>query len=98
MSTHKLTRRMFGKRMLAASALPVVGLASDQTANSQPAVPDTIAGYKLTDDDKQLTSKFLSNHEKNMMPLRAKELPNGLAPSFMFASPREKSEPKARRE
>ena len=94
---NKLTRRTFGKRLLATSSLPFINLPSyaEQTANPELAIPDTIAGYKLTAEDKQLAGRFLANHEKNMSALREKELPNSLAPAFMFASPRTKSETKS---
>ena len=96
---NKLTRRTFSKRLLATSTLPLINLPSfaAQTANPEPAVhiPDTIAGYKLTPEEKQLAIKFLTNHEKNMSALREKELPNNLAPHFIFTSPREKNEIKS---
>ncbi len=93
----KLTRRTFGKHLLAASTLPLINLPSSaqETTNPETTVPDTIAGYRLTPEDKQLALKFLANHEKNMLPLREKELPNSLAPAFIFASPLPKREAKS---
>lgn len=87
---NKLSRRTFGKRILAASALPLLKypVPEQQTPAPVAVVPDTIAGYKLTQEDKQLAAKFLSTHEKNMAALRERDLPNSLAPNFLFASPR----------
>ena len=97
---NKFTRRMFGKHLLAATALPLIKLPSvnPQAANPEQTVviPGTIAGYDLTAEDKQLAAKFLSTHEKNMSTLREKDLPNSLPPSFNFASPRPNNEPSSR--
>ncbi|MBI5474280.1 MAG: hypothetical protein HY961_18240, partial [Ignavibacteriae bacterium] len=41
----------------------------------------------LTEEEKSLTAKFLANHEKSMMSLRAQTLSNGFAPAFVFISP-----------
>ena len=89
-----LTRRTFGKRILAAGALPLLKnpLLEPQSSNPEQIVTDTIAGYKLTKEEKQLVAKFLSTHEKNMAPLREKDLPNSLAPSFVFGCPTTKGE------
>jgi len=89
-NVNKLSRRTFGKRILAASAVPLLRLEPlpGQTETTpSPIVPDAIAGYKLTAEDKQLAVKFLSTHEKNMSALREKDLLNSLAPNFIFASP-----------
>lgn len=96
---NELTRRAFGKRILAASALPLLRnpiletlrrSPYGQTSNPEPQVivPDAVASYKLTQEDKPLVAKFLSIYEKNMSALREKDLPNSLAPNFIFASPR----------
>ena len=84
------TRRTLGKRLLFASVLPLLKnpILAQQTTETVVALPDTIAGYALTMEDKKLATKFLSEHEKNMKPLREKDLPNSLAPNFVFASPR----------
>lgn len=95
---NRLTRRSFGKKMLAIGAASIVQPPSllPQTSNprrvessTEPAVevPDVIAGYTLTAEEKQLAAKYLANHEKNMQPLRATDLPNSLPPDFIFASP-----------
>jgi hypothetical protein len=85
---NKLTRRTFGKRVLAAGALPLLKLEL-QTSNPEPQIiiPDKLAGYKLSAEEKLLATKFLTTQEKNMAPLRERDLPNSLAPSFVFASP-----------
>jgi hypothetical protein len=87
-----LTRRAFAKTLLAASVLPItkVPLAIGQTKQDSlppPVIPDAIAGYTPTNEEKQLAAKFLANHEKNMMPLREKDLPNSLPPNLLFKSP-----------
>lgn len=83
-----LNRRAFGMRLLAAGgSLPLLNspLAAQEKAGT---APDTIAGYTLKAEDKQLVGKFLTSHEKNMKSLRGNDLPNSLAPDFIFASPR----------
>jgi hypothetical protein len=87
-----------------AAAVPLVEFVRDETkgqeqATSPTALPDVIVGYRLTDEDKRLTAKFLATHEKNMGPLREIDLPNSLAPSCIFTSPRQKpeSEPQPQR-
>jgi hypothetical protein len=86
-----ITRRAFGKRFLAVGALPLIASprAEAQTSGDERggAIPAMIAGYTLTQEDKQLAAKFLSTHEKNMVPLRGKDLPNSLPPAFLFSSP-----------
>ena len=87
-----LTRRAFAKTLLAASVLPIakLPLAVGQTKQDTlppPAIPDSIAGYTPSSDEKQLAAKFLVNHEKNMQPLREKDLPNSLPPNLIFKSP-----------
>jgi hypothetical protein len=93
---NKLTRRAFGKRLLVAGALPLLDgrTAEGQVGNdvSTVVVPDVIAGYTLSAEEKQLAAKFLSVHEKNMSPLREQDLPNHLAPDFRFSSPKSKGE------
>ncbi len=95
---NKLSRRTFGKRLLIAGAVPLVHLPSfaQETPKTEVAVPDSIAGYKLTSEEKKLALKFLKTHEGNMSALREKELLYSLAPSFIFASPHLKSETKAK--
>ena len=85
-----LTRRTFGKRILAATALPLMKSPAyePQSPESGAKVPDVIAGYTLTPEDRQLAARFLATHEKNLSALRENDLPNGLAPNFIFASPK----------
>ncbi len=98
---NKCTRRTFGKHLFAASLLPIASapLSGLQVGDPEhgPGIPDTIAGYMLSPEDKQLASKFLSTHEKNLSALRAKDLPNNLAPCFSFKSPQPSSEKKTSR-
>ena len=87
-----LTRRAFAKTLLAASVLPMakLPLAVGQTKQDTlppPAIPDSVAGYTPTSEEKQLAAKFLATHEKGMMPLREKDLPNSLPPNLLFKSP-----------
>ena len=88
----KLTRREFGKRLAVVSATAVVTQphavvqtsAVQQETNS---VPDTIAGYRLSEEDKQLAAKFIANHDKTMAPLSENNLSNDLPPDIVFVSP-----------
>lgn len=93
---NKFTRRSFGKKLLAAGAFSLIEHPSilSQTAKPEPVidVPDTIAGYTLSAEDKQLAGKFLMNHETNMKALRETDLPNNLPPDFIFVSPKAKGE------
>lgn len=93
---NKFTRRSFGKKLLAAGAFSLIEQPPilSQSSNPEPVidVPDTIAGYTLSAEDKQLASKFLINHEKNMKALRETDLPNSLPPDFIFSSPKAKGE------
>ena len=87
-----LTRRAFARTLLAASVFPAVKLPLavgqiKQDTLPAPTIPDSISGYALGGEEKQLTAKFLSTHEKNMAPLRAKDLPNSLPPNLLFRSP-----------
>lgn len=88
---NKLSRRVFGKRLLAAGALPLLDfqVSKSQTGSHEGtiATPDAIAGYTLSGEEKELVSKFLATHEKNMSALRTTDLPNSLPPDFIFASP-----------
>lgn len=84
-----ITRRGFGKRLLAAGILPLTagsldGLLEQQKSETPIATPDTIAGYALSSDEKTLAAKYLAAHEKRMTPLRVVDLPNSLAPSILY--------------
>lgn len=87
----KLSRRTFGKYLLAASTLPFhtaeTSPPPQNPSSANPTIPDIIAGYTLTAEEKRLVEKFLAVHEKNMASLRERDLPNALAPAFHFASP-----------
>ncbi|MBX2991313.1 MAG: hypothetical protein KF749_09095 [Bacteroidetes bacterium] len=93
---HRLTRRSFGKKLLAAGAFSLIEHSPilPQTSNAEPdiEIPDSIAGYTLSAEDKQLAGKFLMNHEQNMNALRETDLPNSLPPDFIFSSPKVKGE------
>lgn len=93
---NRLSRRSFGKKLLAAGAFSLIEHPPilSQTSNPEPVIdlPDSIAGYTLSVEDKQLASKFLMNHEKNMKALRETDLPNNLPPDFIFSSPKAKGE------
>lgn len=87
-----LTRRAFGKTLLTACAVPLVGnspvrLQSEEQPSSPYQLPERIAGYVPTAEERHLAAKFLESHEKNIATLRVQDLPNGLAPSLMFSSP-----------
>jgi len=47
-------------------------------------IPDTIAGHVLTQEEKDLAARFISEHEEGMTPLREIDLPNSLAPSICY--------------
>jgi hypothetical protein len=85
-----LSRREFSKRLLAATILPshLTANAAEQQETGSSAVLDVVAGYRLTDDEKELMRKFVDVHERNMAALRYRDLPNGLPPLFTF-EPRE---------
>ncbi len=91
-----LTRRAFGKTILAAGTAPFMGAVVLPMQSEQPqrviALPERVAGYLMTEDERQLALKFLAHHEKNIQPLRERDLPNGLVPHFIFASPVMKGE------
>jgi hypothetical protein len=93
---NKLTRRLFGKKLLSAGALSLVEhpYLFSQIPNPEPVVDvlNSIAGYTLSAEDRQLVVKYLSTHEKNMAPLRENDLPNNLAPNYVFTSPTTKGE------
>jgi hypothetical protein len=93
-----ITRRSFGKTLLATVVLPHLGSSTlaEQAAAASPAVPDTIAGHVLTADEKVLTAKFLADQEKNLSGLRLESLPNSLQPAIRFASPTMKERDGAR--
>jgi hypothetical protein len=86
-----LTRRAFGTTLLSAGAIPLVRdaflHASSESDQAGIVLPESVAGYVMTEDERKLALKFLENHERNMKPLREHDLPNDLAPSFIFASP-----------
>jgi len=87
-----ISRRLFGRTILAGVLLPTTkvrlpGQQQQVEAAPSPQVPDTIAGYTLSSEERTLATKFLGVHEKNMSPLRLNDLPNNLAPSFQFVSP-----------
>ncbi|MEK9135485.1 MAG: hypothetical protein AAB393_00040 [Bacteroidota bacterium] len=82
-----LSRRSFTKRLLttsgsllAAEHLEQISLAANPC--DQTTVPDSIAGYTLTPEDKALVSKFLARREKDLLPLRANDLQNATPPCF----------------
>jgi hypothetical protein len=89
-----LTRRTFANTVLGALPLMHDSLRQVQTETPKYVVhlPERVAGYLMTNEERRLALTFLENHEKNMQPLRERELPNGLAPSFIFASPGIKGE------
>ncbi len=86
-----LTRRAFSTTLLSAGAIPLVRdvflHASSESDQSGIVLPESVAGYVMTEDERKLALKFLENHEKNMRPLREQDLPNHLAPNFIFTSP-----------
>ena len=87
-----ITRRSFGKFLLGFTFLPIAkseppSTQIDQGTTPGLSVPDTIAGHRLTADEKELTVKFLATHEKNMAPLRQHDLPNNRPPGILFSSP-----------
>lgn len=82
-----MTRRTFGKLLAAStiSAAALPGRAEDYK------VPDVVASYTMTTDERELAQKFFDGHEKDMMPLRSKRLPNDLFPALTFVAPVEQS-------
>ena len=87
-----LNRRTFTKCLLTSSLIPIAHgqLPAIQTSEMAPgtaSVPDSIAGRGLSLEERELVQKFLASHEKEMIPLRQRDLPNGLPPGIVFASP-----------
>jgi hypothetical protein len=83
----KLSRRTFGKYLLAATTLPLTVPQAQAPSTERQTFPPIIAGYTLTAEEKRLAEKFFATHEKNMASLRARDLPNALAPALFFACP-----------
>ena len=86
-----ISRRTFTKQLLAASAIPLAGssgqeIHTDQIRDFVPPVPDSIAGYTLTAEDKQLVRKYIVNHEVHLLSLRGIELPNSVPPAITFCT------------
>lgn len=87
-----LSRRAFGKALLSLGAFP---LGSDTLFHSPPTqisaeaifLPERVAGYIMTEEERKLAAAFLTSHENNLQPLRVRELPNAVPPAFVFASP-----------
>ncbi len=97
----RFSRRAFTKLLVTAPpSLYLAGLVEKADllqAQSECAIPNRIAGYTLTDEDKILASKFLAAQDKSLSTLRERDLANGLAPSFVPVSLRlEKREGKSR--
>jgi len=92
-----VSRRLFTKQLLAASVLPLAKSYPQETHSSEIRaslhVPDSIAGYTLTADDKELAAKFLSDHDNKLNSLRGTGLPNSLAPAILFCAPRMSANP-----
>jgi hypothetical protein len=87
-----LNRRTFTKCLLTSSLIPIMHgqLPAIQIREMPPgtaSVPDSIAGRELTLEERELVRKFIVSHEKEMIPLRQRDLPNSLAPGIVFASP-----------
>lgn len=80
----RITRRAFGQWLLGFMALPALPLQEQQ---KPPQVPDTVAGHRLSGEERELAAKFLATHEKHIGPLRERALPNDLPPDFRFSSP-----------
>jgi hypothetical protein len=88
----RLTRREFGKRLAVGATgfvfvQPDTALQTSVLQEGANSVPNEIAGYRLSEEDKRLAAKFLSNHEKTMAPLRETNLPYDLPPDIVYASP-----------
>jgi hypothetical protein len=100
----RISRRRFSKHLVVAATVPLVEFARDETRSQEQTtspipLPDVIAEYHLNDEEKHVAAKFLATHEKNMGPLRETDLPNALAPSYIFSSPKQnaKSDSQPRR-
>jgi len=77
----KLTRRKFTTHVLATGLLPssITFLHRDLPSGEK---PDTAAGYTMTREEAELAERFIATHNKNMEPLRARDLLNSLPPFF----------------
>jgi hypothetical protein len=92
-----VSRRLFTKQLLTASVLPLAKSYPQEAhfneSRASLRVPDSIAGYTLTEDEKELAAKFLSDHERKMNSLRGTGLPNNLAPAIRFCTQRMSANP-----
>lgn len=87
-----LSRRAFGKTVLSLGVLPLgadtlLPPSSRQVVTEAISLPERVAGYIMTEEERKLAMSFLIAHETNLQPLRKQELPNALPPAFVFASP-----------
>ncbi len=94
-----ITRRIFAARLFAVSLLPwlKVRAGTQQEQGTPKSAPERIAGYNLTEDDRSVLAKYQSNLEKDMAPLRERDLPNSLAPLILFRSAPVKKRERAKR-
>lgn len=82
-------RSFFGT--LTASFPAAILLAKNQlvavpASDERPLIPEMIAGHELSEDEKALVAKFCASQNKNLSPLRTRDLPNSLPPTFVVAA------------
>lgn len=85
-----LPRRTFTAWLVGLFSFPMVarGMIFPGDTKKTIEAPSRVAGHDLSDDEKALAKKFLEGYDETMAPLRERDLPNALSPSFHYASPR----------
>jgi hypothetical protein len=87
----KLSRRSFGKHLITGALVPLsirnAFPQEEQPADHEECVPDAIAGYTPSAEERALAIKFLRNHRQQMRELGNQTPPHETPPAFVFASP-----------
>jgi len=83
----RISRRSFARRIAAVSLLPVlVSPSRPQVETPSVVLPEKVAGYTPDAPERAAMARFLEDQEKALAPLRARALPNDLAPATVFRS------------
>ncbi|MFN0158664.1 MAG: hypothetical protein ACKVRP_11420 [Bacteroidota bacterium] len=90
-----ISRRRFAGLLIATPLMPALSDSLVTPTALHPdrhSLPERVAGYVMTAEEKRLAQKFVDNHEKSIAPLRQRVLPNDLPP-FEFSQfiPKSKS-------
>jgi hypothetical protein len=84
------SRRAFVSNL--AASFPAIFLSRNKlgaipASDEKPPIPQTIAGHELSADEKALVAKFSASQDKDLSPLRTRDLPNSLPPTFVVPAP-----------